>query len=305
MSVVVPTYNRAHLLGEALASVAAQTRPPLETIVVDDGSTDNTAEVVARFPGAKLLHTPRVRPAAARQAALEVARGPFVAFLDSDDVWLPEKLERQLRRFRQRPEAALVYTDSVAWDGRQVVGEGTHADWGPPAEGWIYPHLLMRNVITCSSVVARAECLRAVGGFTVDPRQRMALDWPVWLRLARRYPVAYVPEVLVYYRVHPDQRLRSAEAFEQSVGLVLAAIFGDPTQPAEVRRLRRRRMGRFRADLAELYSVEGRRGRAVANALRALWWWPWDPGPALVGAKAVVKAVLGVKGDACELRAAF
>lgn len=296
VSVVIPTYNRAPLLEEALESVRAQTVPVLETIVVDDGSSDDSLSVASRFPGVKVRQTNRLGPAGARDVGVSAAGGEFIAFLDSDDVWLPHKMERQLARFAERPEAGLVYADYAAWDGKDYVGEPVLRAGGLAREGWIYPDLVMGNRVNCSTAVIRTECLRAIGGFVCYPGQKMSLDWPVWLKLARRYPFAYVPEVLAYYRFHAGQFLRNGRTFEHSVKIVLDVIFGDPTLPAELRRKRRLRMGMFRAQVARQHYVEGSFGAATLNALRALWWWPPDPSPLAIAAKAAVKAPLRALG---------
>jgi hypothetical protein len=120
----------------------------------------------------------------------------------------------------------------------------------------------------------------------------MSLDWPVWLKLARRYPFGYMPKVLAYYRIHPGQNLRRAGSFERSIKTVLEMEFGDASVPEDVRRLRRRRMAQFCSDVAREYHAEKHFGRAALNALRAYCWFPLDAAPLGVAAKAVARGLL-------------
>ena len=292
VSVIIPTRNRARLLEEALESVFAQTVPVREVIVVDDGSTDETEEVVACFPGVRLLRTDHVGPAAARNAGAAAATGALLAFLDSDDVWLPQKTARQRARLRERPEAALVYADYDTWDGRVAASRGFLTDYAPGCEGHIYLALLMRNRVCPSTVIVRADCFRSIGGFVTTPRLAMGEDWATWLRLAKKYPFAFVPEVLAYYRIHPGQNLRRAASFERSVKTVLDMEFGDASVPEDVQRLRRRRMAQFRTDLAREYHLEKCFGRAVLNAVRAFCWYPLSAAPLGVAVKAAARGLV-------------
>jgi glycosyltransferase involved in cell wall biosynthesis len=272
--------------------VFAQTVPVREVIVVDDGSTDETDRVVARFPEVRLLRTPRVGPAAARNAGAAAATGALLAFLDSDDVWLTEKTARQLARLRERPDAALVYSDYAFWDGKTPSRKGVLPDYAPGCEGSIYPALLLRNRVNCSTAMVRADRFRSVGGFVTTPRLVIGEDWATWLRLAKQYPFAFVPEVLAYYRIHPGQNQGRAEPFEQCVGAVLDMEYSDASVPEEVRRLRRRRMALFRRDVADRYYHEKRFGRAALNAVRSFCWSPLSAAPLCLAAKALVRGAL-------------
>jgi glycosyltransferase involved in cell wall biosynthesis len=196
---ILPTRDRAALVAEAIASALAQTHP-VEVIVVDDGSRDDTPAVLARF-GTRIrrLQTAGEGVAAARNAALVAARGTFVAFLDSDDLWRPEKTARQLAVMRARPELALTFCDYTLSEPDGAGGfrpRATRRFTGEPS----LARLLERNFIGTLTVMARREVLLAAGGFTTAlPR---GSDYDLWVRVRRRHPIARVPEVLADYRWH-------------------------------------------------------------------------------------------------------
>lgn len=215
VSVVIPTRNRAAMLTEALDSVRCQTVQPLEVIVVDDASDDETPTIVNRFgPRCRYLRNPnRLGPAASRNRGCALARGSLIGFLDSDDLWKPGKLEAQLRRLKQVPGCGLVYTDRI-WvntsDGR--VSFPPLSDLGPLPEGWILNELLLDWPIALPSVLLPAAVFHEMGGF--DEELVTAEDVNLWARIALRYPVAAVPEPLVVIRLHEDNMTRTVSERE-------------------------------------------------------------------------------------------
>jgi glycosyltransferase involved in cell wall biosynthesis len=204
VSIVTPAFNAAATLGETARSVLAQTFADWEWLIVDDGSTDATRDVVIA------LGDPRIRlitiehsglPAVARNRGVAEARGELVAFLDADDVWLPEKLAAQLACFATHPEASLVFT-KVRYRYEELGRVGRTA-WpstrGVANPGFLFDDLVLHNLIATSSVLVRRSLLEP---FDEDPRQRGTEDYELWLRLAPRAPFAFVDEPLVVYRVH-------------------------------------------------------------------------------------------------------
>ncbi|MFO7894461.1 MAG: glycosyltransferase family A protein [Longimicrobiales bacterium] len=194
VSVVLPTRNRADLLGRAVASALAQTVRDIEVIVVDDASDDDTPEAVAALGRADLRVRGIRRPEpggapAARNAGIDAARGDVVAFLDDDCLWHPDKLEKQLEALT--PGRGLVYCrHAIRHDGRWVV-EGEPGAARDPVGG-----LLRKNYIGTYSILVRRDLLETIGGFDeVLPRLQ---DWDLLLRLARHTRFAYVPELLVH-----------------------------------------------------------------------------------------------------------
>jgi glycosyltransferase involved in cell wall biosynthesis len=167
VSVVTSTYNKADLLRRTVASVLAQTQPPLEYLVADDGSTDHTAQVLAEF-GNRVTHLRlphRGQPAAPRNAALAVARGEWVALVDHDDLWLPDKLERQLAL--AAPDVGIVCCNAVLIDNDdRPLGRDMHESHPLAKEPDPVRALIGGNFVVCSSVLARTALLREVGGFS-------------------------------------------------------------------------------------------------------------------------------------------
>ncbi len=261
VSVVIPTYNRTHVVGRAIRSVLHQTCQNFEIIVVDDGSTDATAELIALF------HDPRLRyirydenrgGGAARNAGIEAARGDYVAFLDSDDEWLPEKLEKQVRLLESsQPAVGAVYAGYVVIDEH---GQTTTTRM-PKHRGVILDALFCGNRLgTASTVVVRRDCFRQVRPF--DSTMVSCQDWDMWIRLAKYYQYDFIPEVLVRYhlgatgRITKDWRavaeghlriaekyLGNAEGFPRrqrarhffELGSRLVSLGYDPTYPEPIR----------------------------------------------------------------------
>jgi GT2 family glycosyltransferase/SAM-dependent methyltransferase len=197
VGVVVTTYNHAHFLEQALQSVRSQTRGTDAVLVVDDGSTDNPAQVVSRFPNVKLIRQENRGLAAARNAGLAAIDASYVVFLDADDRLEPRAIEAGLACFARAPDSGFVYGGHryIDVDGQEI-GER----FEPPGEQ-PYLHLLRGNFIGMhGSVMYRRDCLVAAGGF--DERLRRCEDYDVYLRMARRYPVTGYPDLVAAYRLH-------------------------------------------------------------------------------------------------------
>ena len=202
ISVVIPTHDRRVLLPRALDSVRAQTLAPREVIVVDDGSTDGTAEMLSRdFPEVTLLQQEHSGVSVARNRGIEYGTATWIAFLDSDDEWRPCKLERQQAALVEHPEALVCHTDEI-WmrRGARVNQKKKHAKRG----GSIFEHCLPLCCISPSSALLHRSVFGDVGLF--DPSLPACEDYDLWLRITCRYPVLYVDEpLLVKHGGHADQ----------------------------------------------------------------------------------------------------
>jgi len=199
VSVIIPTYNRAQLLNQALDSVAAQTFRDYEVIVIDDGSNDQTCDSVAGRREPILYHwQPNQGVAEARNHALRLTHSEFVAFLDSDDLWESEFLQRAVTRLREQPDEALVYTDFVSTD---VDGKPLRGHRKTVYGGNVTARLFASTFIHTSAVVARAHIIRDAGGF--DGRLTHNEDYDLWLRLSLRHKFGLIAEPLCRRRCHP------------------------------------------------------------------------------------------------------
>ena len=198
VSVVIPCYNHARYLGEALESTLAQTVHPIEVIVVDDGSTDDTAAVTARYPSVRYVHQANQGLSAARNTGLHLSRGAHIVFLDADDRLLPEALGAGLRAFEAAPDSAFVYGTFRWTDGEsEVTGQPEVSELGPDP----YLAMLRRNYISMhATVMYRRGSLAAIGGFATD--LRACEDYDVFLRLTRCHPIHRHDEVVAEYRQH-------------------------------------------------------------------------------------------------------
>ncbi len=212
VSVIMPTFNRAGWLSESIGSVLNQTYPNLELIVVDDGSTDHTAEVVRAF-GDQLTYLRQANRGVskARNHGVAKSRGLWVAFLDSDDLWQPAKVATQVALFQAQPEVEVCYTDEI-WirHGVRVNPKRIHQKH----TGWLFEPSLPRCIISPSSVMMRRSLWTRLGGF--DERLPACEDYDLWLRMTVRVPVSLVPEALIVKRGgHADQLSRATPLLDQ------------------------------------------------------------------------------------------
>ena len=203
VSVIIPTFNAARYITCAVDSALAQTYSPIEVIVVDDGSTDNTAQVLDPYKSSNVRYIFQRNSGsvgAVRNRGIREARGEFLAFLDADDLWLPEKLEQQIPVLLSNPKVGLVHSNFDYLDeetGRMfAITRPRHK-----LVGRCYTRLFFRNTIFASSVVLRRECLDDVGIFDEEIPSGVE-DYDLWLRVARQYEFAYVSRRLEIGRAH-------------------------------------------------------------------------------------------------------
>jgi GT2 family glycosyltransferase len=206
VAVIIPVYNGKKYLGETIESVLRQTVPPAEIFVIDDGSSDGSAELARSFgPAITVVERANAGVCATRNFGASLAKSKWLAFLDQDDLWEPENLERQAAAIAQHPEAEFCYADrrilyvSVADDGSESRTAIAETKAPPAAE--MQGVLLDRCPFTPCSALIRRDPFLAVGGF--DTKHSGAEDWDLWLRLsAHGVHFLYVPEPLIQYRVH-------------------------------------------------------------------------------------------------------
>jgi glycosyltransferase involved in cell wall biosynthesis len=275
VSVVIPTFNYGCFVSEAVDSVLAQTHSAIEVIVVDDGSTDDTAERLSPYGDRiRYLRQDNQGLSGARNTGIRAARGDWIALLDADDVWHPRKLEVQMRYLAEHPEVALLgsglVTDrSLCWSD---VGELSRLE----ASLVILEEVVVRTRFAPSSVVARKKDLESVGLF--DASLRCVEDRDLWIRFVRHFRMAVLPIPLLWYRVHPASLSGKAARMEENEQRVLRRAF------AEIPELQRQTLFRMRTfsyvafNAAFMYGCAGQWGPALGRVLLSLALWPWPFG---------------------------
>lgn len=245
VSVVIPTYNNAQFVTQAVGSVLAQTYADFEVIVVDDGSVDSTQAVLASYSDRiNCIYQENKGPAAARNTGLLASQGDYLLFLDSDDLVPPNKLELQIPLLEVRPDFGLVYSgwQYINEDGTQVLGEVR-----PNKQGRLLKELLRRSLVLSTTGVAtvRRECFERVGLFDESLSLMGSEDADMWLRLARAgYAFGYVDQPLLQYRVYEGSLSTNIPHQTQSRFARLDKFFADPGLPDDIKALE-----------AEVYSI--------------------------------------------------
>ena len=265
ISVIIPAYNAAATIEAAIQSVLHQTYPHRELIVVDDGSVDGTAERVHAFGDrVRYVHQEHRGPGAARNRGIAEARGTFVALLDADDLWLPQKLERQLAVLQHEPALDVVQCSAyLVNDALEVVAVGRCR----PGRATYLDALFFRSLpALASTLLARKRCLEDIGGFSTDREE----VWDVACRLLHRHQLHSLPDCLVLYRQHAGNRSHDVESFRDSGIRTLQRVFADPTLPAAIRRREMQIWARFYAMLAGGYFRHGSWNESLRWAWRAL-----------------------------------
>jgi len=235
ISVLIPSYNRANLLPDAIQSVLAQTRPDFEILLIDDGSTDNTREVVATFQDERIRYTYRDNGgiSAALNTGLNLARGEYVCRLDSDDCWLPTILEKHTAILDEHPDYGVVYSKARAMtpDGKpktQILGAPAHFP------GNSFKSMLYGDFGCAIATTVRMECYQRVNGY--DENLKVNVDWDMWIRLARHYEFYFLDDVLANFRSHPG-RSTASSLFNDVVLSRLTPLdkaFSEPDLPEEI-----------------------------------------------------------------------
>jgi len=226
VSVVIATYNMARYLRDAVQSALRQAMSDLEVHIVDDGSTDNTQDVVRSLSDRRIIYHRQQNggQASAKNNGIRASRGRFVAFLDADDAWMPHKLATQLPLFDASPAVGVVYSPAVYIDA-----EGKKIPPFLPTRhrGHVSGPLLIENFVTFPSTVVRRECFSTAGLF--DESIPMAIDYDLWLRISVLYEFDYVDEPLMYYRVWPGQiSTRNYERYEYAIAIMRRFIAANP-----------------------------------------------------------------------------
>lgn len=233
VSVIIPTYNAANYITEAIDSVLSQTFIDYEVIVVDDGSTDNTRDIIRKYNGKiKYTYQKNSGTSAARNTAIRESRGEYLAFLDADDLWLPEKLEVQVKFLDQNPDLAFVCSDSYVIDKSQKIIN----IWAKGIRNYeTFESLYEENFVLILTVLMRKSCLLNVGGF--DEELIISQDYDLWLRIAKKYKFKHLNIPLAKYRLHQNnisrnialkqlerEKIANKDAISRDLGFVIRMV---------------------------------------------------------------------------------
>lgn len=274
VSVVIPAYNAEKFIQDTLESVRSQTYQNIEVIVVDDGSHDQTAAIVETFAQRdsriRLLRQANAGVSMARNYAIQAARGEYIAPLDADDVWYPQKLEKQVHCFLRSPDSVgMVYAWSADIDIKNAMTGGFCA-WN--VEGEILIPLLYSNYLgNGSSPLIRRSCFQQVGNYSMTMKAANAegcADWDLYLRIAEQYEIRVVPELLIGYRQHSSSMSGSVMPLQRSFEIMLHDLQQrQPQIPSKVLNWTR---GRQYFYLAERSLVQNNSQQAIAYLAQAL-----------------------------------
>ena len=270
VDVIIPAYNAAKYLPIAIESVVAQTFEDWRILLIDDGSTDNTVEVIAPFlrqlgPKLQYIHQQNKGLPAARNTAIRNSSAEFLALLDADDVWLPRRLSESLKRFENHPQVGLTYgfNDRIDQEGRIVDRFDRPQKHG---EGRIARYIYMRKVdLNCPTITFRRKCIDEVGLF--DESLRATEDRDMCLRIALRYEVGLVPEVIAHYRMSPSSMSTDTGRMLQAQLQFIEKHYGAPGCGIIARQIALSQIYKIRADAL---NAKGQRRRALMSSLRAL-----------------------------------
>ncbi len=270
VSVIIPTYNRAHLLPQALDSVLAQTYPHHEIVVVDDGSTDNTATVLSRYP-VRLIQQNKQGPSAARNRGIRESQGDYIAFLDSDDWFAPDKLQQQVTYLEQQPTVGLVYSAYQLQDDDQA-GRVQRIETPPVHSQRDLLWRCMAGPLVTPTVMVRRTVFDGLELF--DEQMELAEDIDLWCRITRRWGITMLPDALSTVRAHRGSLSRDLKpTLKLKAWLrILEKAFADNPELDAV--FRRRVYARVYYAAAVNAWFSQQRNRIPRYLATSLAWWP-------------------------------
>jgi glycosyltransferase involved in cell wall biosynthesis len=280
VSITIPTFNCARFLGRAIDSALAQTYGDYEIVVVDDGSTDDTREVLARF-GDKIRYVYQANGglSSARNLALSHAAGEFVAYLDADDLWYPHRLETQVAFLDAHEECGFVHSDvTIIDEADRVIHRRFNAENGREVpEGHCTLNLLRRCHVQIPTVLERRACIERVGNF--DGRLKTAQDYLHWIRIAMDgMAIGYIAEPLAMYRRTTSSLSSSPRRVLDDYVIIFEELLADPSlrlgHGRDAVDIARGHLYAVRRELAYLDRVEGRTSHSLGHTLSLVRQWP-------------------------------
>lgn len=271
VSVIIPNFNYAQYLGEAIESALGQTYSNLEVIVVDDGSTDNSQEILERYADrVTIIEQRNSGVCVARNRGVAESKGEYIAFLDADDIWLPEKIEKQVKAFAESPEVGIVHVGVIDIDESgadlQTKLNGLNGKISHEFLIWERPVILGGG----SGAMISRRVFENVGGF--DTQLSTSADWDLYYRICRKYEAVFVSEPLLYYRLHGSNMHGNISGMESEMAIFLEKAFD--TDEADVLALKSQAMSNYHRTLSGSYLHAGLYGRAIKHAAKAIMYRP-------------------------------
>ena len=267
ISVVVPAYNSQNTISETITSVLQQTFSDFELIVINDGSTDRTLELLSDVKDARLkvYSYPNGGLPTARNRGIVRATGEFISFIDADDLWTPDKLELQLQALQQNPQAGVAYSWTICMGNN---GNSFHPGVSESFQGNVYPQLLVGNFIASgSNVLIRREAIESVGYF--DESLKSCEDWDYWLRLAPKWEFVVVAKPQIIYRLSSGAMSSKLDVMEKYQTLVLERAF--ESAPSELQYLKNRGFAYIYLFMTRLCLSRVNDAKVVKQASQQLW----------------------------------
>jgi glycosyltransferase involved in cell wall biosynthesis len=279
VSVVVTSYNHARYVWQAIDSILAQTFTDIEVVVIDDASQDESPAVLQHYVGRirVVFHETNRGTYASLNEGIALTNAPYIAILNSDDLWLPDKLEKQVAVLETHAGVGLVHTAFCPIDaeGKPILGNPLGIRFHHSPQGDVLAELLTRNLFITSSVLFRRECLERCGWFA-EHLFGMG-DWDMWLRIAEHYQIGYLPEALTLYRIHGQNTM-----YQRQRMLADDVWIHEERIRKRIRELlrhdgwrMRRAIGIALAALGVLYTQQGKRGEAISVLTQSLTLYPW------------------------------
>jgi glycosyltransferase involved in cell wall biosynthesis len=270
VSVIIPNYNYGRYLRQAVESALNQTLRPHEIIVVDDGSTDESRDILREFGDSVIvIEQSNKGVAAARNNASAIATGNFLAFIDADDFWHASKLEKQMQVFQSDAEIGFVHCGSTYVDENGAILK----EYVTGEQGWVADSLLkFHEVVIANTIVVERKLFAKIGGYDTTRELHPSEDWDLCYRLARESKLGFVREPLLFYRQHGRGGHENIAKMERAMLIAFNKAFCDPLN--DIQQLRREAYGNLYFVLAGSYYHSGRIGKALVNAMKSVFHYP-------------------------------
>lgn len=268
VTIVVPSYNRADYIAETIESLLIQTYQNREIIVIDDGSTDNTKEIVERYvPQVQYVYQQNSERGASRNHGLRLAKGEYISFLDSDDLWLPEKLAADVEFIEARPNVGVVYTDALQIDSEgnylKKLNAGRHS-------GEVTGNILRENFVKIGAHLILTDKAREIEGFNEDRELSGSEDWEFWVRLSTITEFAFNPVAFVKIRTHEANTMSNPEGMERSMNCSVRLLEESPLLSNEQKKILIYRKANIALVNAINYCSVKERRRSISELKRAV-----------------------------------